>query len=244
MSKNLMSESKKINIGKSNKNIRVVELFAGVGGFRVGLERASKSFETIWANQWEPSTKVQNAFDIYNERFKNTTSTNVNEDISKVWNQIPEHDLLVGGFPCQDYSVAQGNRAQGINGKKGVLWWEIYKIVEFRRPEMILLENVDRLLNSPTSQRGRDFAIMLRSLNDLGYVVEWKAITASDYGFAQKRRRVFIYAYKDKNEHIADIDFIKNQSLLNKAFENNSLTNLCLHKNEHLSDGLFLSHHL
>lgn len=205
--------------------IRVVELFAGVGGFRVGLEKASKDFVTIWANQWEPSTRAQHAFDIYDKHFKK--STNVNKNISDVWMEVPEHDLLVGGFPCQDYSVAQGNRAQGINGKKGVLWWEIYKIIEFRKPKMILLENVDRLLNSPTSNRGRDFAIMLRSLNDLGYLVEWKAITASEYGMAQKRRRVFIYAVLNKKVEAKPNNqlehFLENSSVLNKTFKNNKL---------------------
>lgn len=200
-----------------DKEIKVVELFAGVGGFRVGLERASKLFNTIWANQWEPSTKVQHAFEVYEKHFGGK-SINVNEDISKVWEDIPEHDLLVGGFPCQDYSVAQGNRAKGINGKKGVLWWEIHKIIKKNKPSMILLENVDRLLTSPSDNKGRDFAIMLKSMNDLGYVVEWKMIKASDYGFVQKRKRVFIYAYKTKDKYYPNIEYIKNNSLLEKTF--------------------------
>lgn len=113
-------------------------------------------------------------------------------------------------------------------GKKGVLWWEIYKIIELRKPKMILLENVDRLLNSPTANRGRDFAIMLRSLNDLGYLVEWKAITASDYGMAQKRRRVFIFA-TISNSIITSSEeslrgFINNESLLNNAFKNEKMS--------------------
>lgn len=195
--------------------MKVVELFAGVGGFRVGLERASKDFKTIWANQWEPSTKVQHAFEVYNSHFKG--SVNINEDITKVWKDIPKHDLLVGGFPCQDYSVAQGNKAKGIQGKKGVLWWEIRNIIEYKKPKFVLLENVDRLLNSPTSQRGRDFAIIIRSLNDLGYIVEWKTIKASDYGFPQKRRRVFIYAYRSKRKSDPTIKDAKNM-LLEKAF--------------------------
>ena len=217
-----------------NNNIKVVELFAGVGGFRVGLERASKRFETIWANQWEPGSKVQHAFDVYSSHFK--TSENVNESISDVWKNVPEHDLLVGGFPCQDYSVAQGNRAKGINGKKGVLWWDIHRIVELRKPKMILLENVDRLLNSPTKQRGRDFAIMIRSLNDLGYAVEWKAITASEYGFVQKRRRVFIYAYKTNEVITPSIEYIENNSLLNKAFPNEEFL---LYKHDDISSKMY-----
>jgi DNA (cytosine-5)-methyltransferase 1 len=178
-------------------SIKVVELFAGVGGFRIGLERSSNEFVFVWANQWEPGKKTQHAFDCYVKHFGNSKN-HVNEDISKVKDQIPDHDLLVGGFPCQDYSVA-ATGAKGIQGKKGVLWWEIRDIVENKRPKMLLLENVDRLVKSPTNQRGRDFGIMLRSLCDLGYTVEWRVINAADYGNAQRRRRVFIFASRNDN---------------------------------------------
>jgi DNA (cytosine-5)-methyltransferase 1 len=104
--------------------------------------------------------------------------------------------LLVGGFPCQDYSVAKTlNQAHGIEGKKGVLWWAIYRIIEAKRPRFIFLENVDRLLKSPATQRGRDFAIILACLSDLGYLVEWRVVNAADYGFPQRRRRIFIIAH-------------------------------------------------
>lgn len=177
-----------------NNLIRVVELFAGVGGFRVGLERASNIYKTIWANQWEPGRKVQYAFDCYVNHF-GKSENHVNEDIATVIDKVPEHDLLVGGFPCQDYSVARTG-AQGIEGKKGVLWWSINEILTKRMPNYVLLENVDRLLKSPTSQRGRDFGIILRCLHNLGYAVEWRVINAADYGNAQRRRRTLIFAYK------------------------------------------------
>ena len=175
-------------------SIKVVELFAGVGGFRLGLENSSKKFETIWANQWEPGRISQHAYDCYVSHFG--TENHINEDIAKVKQQVPNHDLLVGGFPCQDYSVAR-TQAKGIEGKKGVLWWEINDIVKEKRPNYILLENVDRLLRSPANQRGRDFGVILRCLFDLGYAVEWRVINAAEYGFAQRRRRVFIFAYKN-----------------------------------------------
>ena len=183
---------------------KVVELFAGVGGFRLGLEAAG--WEVIWANQWEPSTKTQHAFDCYVSHFD--TGVHVNEDINVVLDQIaagerepiPDHDLLVGGFPCQDYSVAKTlNQAHGIEGKKGVLWWSIYRILaEKKRPRLVFLENVDRLLKSPATQRGRDFAIILACLSDLGYLVEWRVVNAADYGFPQRRRRVFIVAHRSR----------------------------------------------
>ena len=173
--------------------IRVVELFAGVGGFRLGLESASDRFRTVWANQWEPGRKDQFAFRCYDAHFGPSGSVNVNDDIAKVKGDVPEHDLLVGGFPCQDYSVA-ATKAKGIEGKKGVLWWSIYDIIRERRPRFVLLENVDRLTRSPASQRGRDFGIILRCLADEGYAVEWRIVNAADYGLQQRRRRTFIFA--------------------------------------------------
>lgn len=170
--------------------LRVIELFAGVGGFRLALEEPT--FRTVWSSQWEPGEKAQWASKCYVRHFG--PNGHSNDDISTVpATAIPDHDLLVGGFPCQDYSVAT-TKAAGIGGKKGVLWWEIDRIVRTKQPDYILLENVDRLLRSPTAQRGRDFGIVLRCLNDAGYTVEWRAINAADYGFPQKRRRVFIFA--------------------------------------------------
>jgi len=183
----------------------VVELFAGVGGFRCGLNNVElKNDKTIekgdwkfvWTNQWEPSTKSQEAFNCYTKRFE-SDETASNEDIHTVNKKsIPNHTLLVGGFPCQDYSVARTlSNGKGIEGKKGVLWWDIAEILKIKKPPFVLLENVDRLLLSPASQRGRDFGIILRSFHDNGYAVEWRVINAGDYGLPQKRRRTFIFAY-------------------------------------------------
>lgn len=185
-------------ISTSPQDIRVIELFAGVGGFRIGLERASSQFKTIWSNQWEPSTKRQDASYIYCQRFGFIGHSN--EDINLVdVADIPAADLLVGGFPCQDYSVATTlKNSGGIEGKKGVLWWQIHRILSTHQdpPKYLMLENVDRLLVSPASQRGRDFAIILASLSDLGYMVEWRVINAAEYGMPQRRKRTYIFAYK------------------------------------------------
>ena len=184
---------------ENNKNIRVVELFAGVGGFRIGLEGASDAYQTIWNNQWEPSTKHQDASLVYRARFGSNGHSN-NDICTIATKDIPDHDLLVGGFPCQDYSVAATlSRSGGIEGKKGVLWWQIYRILEEKgekRPNYIFLENVDRIINSPATQRGRDFAIILASLSDLGYIVEWRVINAAEYGMPQRRRRTYIVGYR------------------------------------------------
>lgn len=197
------------------KKIKVVELFAGVGGFRVGLEKADKErFQTVWFNQWEPGKKPPSQFahQVYLHKWKDArallhTNTDIELVVRKHFQELCEtldHDLLVGGFPCQDYSVAKPLRqSSGLIGKKGVLWWSIVALVKQLQetpgrtaPRFLLLENVDRLLKSPGNQRGRDFAVMLRSLETLGYDVEWRMINAADYGFPQRRRRVFILAYR------------------------------------------------
>ncbi len=186
---------------KNVRTVRVAELFAGVGGFRLGLERASGSdaaYHIVFSNQWEPGKRVQHASNIYVLRFGK--EHHVNTDIATVPTRaIPDHDLLVGGFPCQDYSVASTLRnSKGLVGKKGVLWWQIHRILKEkeRPPKYLLLENVDRLLSSPVAQRGRDLAVMLRSLDLLGYAVEWRVVNAAEHGMPQRRRRVFIVGYR------------------------------------------------
>ncbi|WP_373517416.1 DNA (cytosine-5-)-methyltransferase [Pricia sp.] len=178
------------------KKLKVIELFAGVGGFRLGLE-STGHFEVVWSNQWEPGTKRQHASEVYGARFGNDNHSNA--DIAEVnTNEIPDAEVLVGGFPCQDYSVATTlKNSKGLIGKKGVLWWSIHRILSEKEnpPKYLILENVDRLLKSPSTQRGRDFAIILKSLDDLGYAVEWRVINAADYGMPQRRRRIFILAY-------------------------------------------------
>lgn len=215
--------------------MNVIELFAGVGGFRLGLEanntKKERKFNIVWSNQWEPSTKTQHASDVYAARFGSENHSN--EDIAKVieenFESIPDHDLLVGGFPCQDYSVARTlSNAEGLKGKKGVLWWSIHSILEKKgnsAPNYLMLENVDRLLKSPATQRGRDFAVMLASLSDLGYTVEWRVVNAADYGMPQRRKRIYIMAYKNGSpiqKKIASLnkpsDWILDNGVMQNAF--------------------------
>jgi len=217
------------------EKLKVVELFAGVGGFRLGLEgwkgkssssgytkKMVKNYETVWNNQWEPGVKVQHASDVYKEMFGSEGHSN--QDIGTVNpKSVPKHDLLVGGFPCQDYSVAkQLGKSKGIEGKKGVLWWSIRDILEAKKPRYVLLENVDRLIKSPANQRGRDFAIILASLADLDYMVEWRVINAADYGMPQRRRRVFIFAYHKKSsiykKYTSPGKWISKEGVIAKAF--------------------------
>ena len=212
------------------KKLKVIELFAGIGGFRIGLEGYPKhknsSFEVVWANQWEPKKKNQYAADIYRKCWSKNSEQHIsNNDINLIKaKDIPEHDILTAGFPCQDYSVANTLKLSGgLRGKKGVLWWNIEKILREKgrkKPKYLILENVDRLLKSPVSQKGRDFAIMLASLADLGYAVEWRIINSADYGMPQRRRRVFFIGYhtstriyKNLRRRILKKNFIKKSIL-------------------------------
>ena len=192
--------------------MNVLELFAGVGGFRVGLEKASPRFKTLWSNQFEPSRKSQDAFEVYNYHFPD--SENWNEDIVTISDERfstlkGKVDLIVGGFPCQDYSVARTKKGEkGIEGRKGILFWEIIRATRLSQPKYLLLENVDRLLKAPSKQKGRDFAIMLRAFADLGYGVDWRVINPADYGWCQRRKRVFLFIYRK------DTDYFKQQQAL------------------------------
>lgn len=231
------------------KAITVAELFAGVGGFRLGLEgykdpsnKANNllkagTFKTIWANQWEPpgSPTRQFAANCYKTHFGNDSV--VNEDINKVLNEydqglrdIPSADMVVGGFPCQDYSVAKPlSQSGGIEGKKGVLWWDIYKFLKIQldkspeNAEWCLLENVDRLLKSPASQRGRDFAIILSCLASLGYCVEWRVVNSAAYGFSQRRKRVYILARRNANWELSER---LTSGIMSRAFPFNPVGNI------------------
>lgn len=200
-----------------------IELFAGVGGFRCGLNHVELkndkvvekgNWKFLWANQWEPSTKSQEAYECYAKRFGEDSVSNV--DIFEIdKHDIPDHTLLVGGFPCQDYSVAQTlSNSKGIEGKKGVLWWAIEQTLAIKQPLFVLLENVDRLLLSPAKQRGRDFGIMLRSFYENGYDVQWRVINAGEYGLPQKRRRTYIFAYHKSTNYYKEMQKVKDRDVI------------------------------
>lgn len=212
-------------------NKTICELFAGVGGFRLGFDRLASDWQTVWFSQWEPGKKVQWAHDCYVQHFGDSPDVNgefhTGEDISTVEKKnIPDHTLLVGGFPCQDYSVAHTlASSKGIEGKKGVLWWQIRDTLIAKKPPFCLLENVDRLLKSPAKQRGRDFGVILACFAELGYSVEWRVVNAALYGAAQRRRRTFIFAYKNDDTKygnnmkcISSENIIKSQGFMAKAF--------------------------
>lgn len=208
----------------------ICELFAGVGGFRLGFERLKSGWDTVWFSQWEPGAKTQWAHDCYVKHFGDSTDMkgelHTGEDIGTVnKNNIPDHTLLVGGFPCQDYSVAHTlASAKGIEGKKGVLWWQIRDTIIAKNPPFCIFENVDRLLKSPAKQRGRDFGVILACFHELGYSVEWRIVNAAKYGAAQRRRRIFIFAYKNNTSYSKKISeanassIIRSEGFMAKVF--------------------------
>lgn len=208
----------------------ICELFAGVGGFRLGFDRLESGWKTTWFSQWEPGARTQWAHDCYVQHFGDSADLNnefhTGEDISTMDKQaVPDHTLLVGGFPCQDYSVAHTlASSHGIEGKKGVLWWQIRDTIIAKKPPFCIFENVDRLLRSPAKQRGRDFGVILACLAEEGYSVEWRVVNAAQYGAAQRRRRTFIFAYKDntvygrKMSKISAESVIEAKGLMAKAF--------------------------
>lgn len=208
----------------------ICELFAGVGGFRLGFDRLKSNWETVWFSQWEPGARIQWAHDCYVQHFGDCPDLNnefhTGDDINTInKHAIPDHTLLVGGFPCQDYSVARTlSSSHGIEGKKGVLWWQIRDTIIAKKAPFCIFENVDRLLKSPAKQRGRDFGIILACLAKEGYSVEWRVVNAAQYGAAQRRRRIFIFAYRNdtvygqKMGELSVNKIIKDDGFMVKAF--------------------------
>ena len=239
------------NVGCEVRKVRktVCELFAGVGGFRCGLNNINsiedlnkeEKWDTVWFSQWEPAEKrTQYAHGCYVHRFgkcldkngEDTTNDNI-EEVNK--ENLPDFNLLVGGFPCQDYSVASTlSSSKGLEGKKGVLWWSIRETLEAKKPPFVLLENVDRLLKSPAKQRGRDFGIILACFRDEGYTVEWRVINAAEYGYQQRRRRIFIFAYKNHTNYRRYIDSISEYKIDDKLEETRVKMNEII-----INDGFF-----
>ena len=217
----------------------VCELFAGVGGFRLALDRLQSGWDTVWFSQWEPGKKVQWAHDCYEMHFGKSADLNGNTDTTGIdigevdKESIPDHNLLVGGFPCQDYSVAHTlATSKGIEGKKGVLWWQIRDVLIAKQAPFCIFENVDRLIKSPAKQRGRDFGVILACMNELGYSIEWRVVNAALYGAGQRRRRTFIFAYKNDTKYgnrmalYKASEILEKDGLMAKAFPISDITDI------------------
>ena len=213
----------------------ICELFAGVGGFRLGMERLNTDWKTVWFSQWEPDKQKQWAHACYVKHFGDCPDMNgeyhTNDDINTVKKEtIPDHTLLMISSPCQDYSIAHTkSTSYGIEDKKGVLWWQARDVIAVKQPKFVIFENVDRLLKSPAKQRGRDFGIILKCFADLDYTVEWRVVNSAKYGAAQRRKRLFLFAYRNDTvygkEHwtMTPTDIIS-FGFMNKSFEAGTVT--------------------
>ena len=175
---------------KMTKQWRTVDLFAGVGGIRLGFEKAG--FATVFANDFEPKCA-----DTYNRNFKTAKLTV--EDITKIsTDDIPDCDFVLGGFPCQAFSIA-GYR-QGFNDEKGRgnLFFDVARIIEAKQPTGFLLENVKNLKNH---DNGKTFAVIQETLENLGYHIKAKVLNSMEYGnVPQNRERIYIVGFKDKRK--------------------------------------------
>lgn len=158
--------------------LQVYSLFTGVGGFDLGLERAGMEI----VGQAESD---QFAASVLRRHWPNVELMSNVRDVTTV-----NADMIVGGFPCQDISVA--GKRKGLDGAKSGLWWEFYRIIETNRPQWVVIENVANLLST---NRGRDMGAIVGTLSDIGYWVEWRVLDSRYFGVPQRRRRVFIVGH-------------------------------------------------
>lgn len=162
--------------------MKVASFFSGIGGFDLGFEQAG--MEVVFQCEINP----------FNQKIlqKHWPGVTLHDDIKTLDSStIPASDLWCGGFPCQDVSLANNGKREGLNGKRSGLFYEFKNLVAQRRPRWIVLENVPGLLSSQT---GADFRVVIKSLDEFGYGVAWRVLDAKFFGTSQRRRRVFIVA--------------------------------------------------
>jgi DNA (cytosine-5)-methyltransferase 1 len=162
--------------------MKYIDLFAGIGGFRMGISKAHPDWECVYSSEWD---KYANS--VYRKHYGECDNRDIREVDAK---DIPDHDLLCGGFPCQSFSVA-GKRG-GFEDTRGTLFFEIARIAKEKRPRLLLLENVKGLLSH---DQGRTFGVILSTLDELGYDCQWQVLNSKDFGVPQNRERVFIIGH-------------------------------------------------
>ena len=172
-----------ININnKSLEEFTFIDLFAGLGGFRIALE--SLGAKCIYSNEWDVSVQK-----VYAENFGETPEG----DITKVdENTIPAHDILCAGFPCQAFSIS--GKQQGFKDSRGTLFFDIARIVKAKKPKVVFLENVK---NFVTHDAGKTLEIVKSTMEELGYTFYQKVLNAVDYGVPQKRERIYMVCFRN-----------------------------------------------
>lgn len=165
--------------------VRFIDLFAGIGGIRIPFDELG--YQCVFSSEWDKAACV-------------TYAANFGEhphgDITKIPEKdIPPHDLLLAGFPCQAFSIM--GKMQGFADTRGTMFFEIERILAYHKPSVILLENVKQLT---THDKGRTFKVILSRLERLGYFVKWKVLNALDFGLPQKRERVIIVGFRNERD--------------------------------------------
>ncbi|MCH9845477.1 MAG: DNA cytosine methyltransferase [Alphaproteobacteria bacterium] len=166
-----------------DKQFKIIDLFAGIGGIRLGFEHWG--CKTVFSSEIDPYAQK-----MYQENFKEMPFGDIN-DIEPA--NIPDHDILLAGFPCQPFSIA--GKGLGFSDTRGTLFFNIEKILKEKMPKAFLLENVKRLKNHDD---GRTFSVIKSSLENLGYTIHYKILNTLDYGLPQKRERIYIVGFKEK----------------------------------------------
>lgn len=163
-------------------SLRFIDLFAGIGGIRLAFERVGGA--CVFTSEIDQACQ-----EMYEANFGETPHGDITQVSSE---EIPDHDLLLGGFPCQPFSII--GKGEGFADTRGTLFFEIERILRDKRPRAFLLENVKMLVNH---DKGRTFSVILQKLKELGYHVHWKVLNALDYGLPQKRERVIIVGFNE-----------------------------------------------
>ncbi len=173
--------------------LRFIDLFAGIGGFRIALER--ENAECVFSSEWDKDAQIT-----YKENFGEIPRGDITKINEK---EIPEHDVLCGGFPCQAFSIS--GKQRGFKDTRGTLFFDITRIVKHHKPKVVFLENVKNLIKH---YHGNTLKIIIKTLEDLEYNVFYQVLVASHYGVPQARERIYIIGFR-KDLSITNFQFPK-----------------------------------
>lgn len=169
---------------------RAIDLFAGIGGIRLGFDEAfGEDIETVFVSEWDEKAQVT-----YRENFRDAFA--IRGDLTKIREEdVPAHDILLAGFPCQAFSLA--GKRRGFEDTRGTLFFDVARIARLHRPRVIFCENVKNLVNH---DRGRTFRVIRNIFEELGYRVFYKVLNSKDFGVPQHRERIYIVAFRDDTD--------------------------------------------
>lgn len=204
-----------------SKIVKFIDLFAGIGGIRLPFEEFG-NYKCVFSSEWDVSAQKEYAANFGDTPFGDITKINERD--------IPRHNLLLAGFPCQAFSIM--GKMRGFADTRGTMFFEIQRILAYHKPEAILLENVKQLVSH---DQGRTFSVILKILDDLGYHVKYKVLNALDFGIPQKRERIIIVGFKSKRKSEKfNFDFEKIPYSLQTVLEPNNQVDQSLFVSEYI----------